>query len=310
MSEAPRNLVMVLGLQQRAGTNFLHDLLALHPCAAAHGGLAEDFTLHHSGHLEAYLRGLWGRWEHDLQRTGGIDPRPALWAELGGVMERFLRAPEPWTRQTPTVGRTWRITKTPSVEHLGHVRLLFPEVPVLLLVREGRAMVESLHQSFGWSYEESMWAWREGARRILAFQRTRPGRVWRVRYEDLVTALEPTLREVFAFLDWPANDYDFDAARALPVKGSSELRAREGRLHWEPRPAGENFQPLQRGADWPEARRQRLHHLAAAELTALGYDPGPPPPRWTKPWHGLLDCLSAFRRGPLRAWRRRWRRLG
>lgn len=305
MSAGPERLVFVLGVQHRCGTNLLHDLLALHPCAAGHGGISEDYAVHHSGHLDAYLRGLWSRWEKDIVKGGGADPRPHLWREFGAALERFLLAPEPFSGQPPVEGKPWRVTKTPSVEHLGNLRKLFPEAPVLLLVRDGRAVAESLHRSFGWSYEEAMWAWREGARRILAFEASQPTGVRRVRFEDLVSEREATLREIFAFLGWPADAYDYAAANSLPVKGSSELRAKEGRLHWEPRDPAE-FKPLHRGAHWPVSRRHRLHHLAAAELRAFGYSPGPKLPAWSRPWHRLRDALTALSRGPVRSLQRRW----
>ena len=73
---------------------------------------------------------------------------------------------------------------------------LFPQARLLILVRDGRSVVESTVKSFGTSYELSMQRWAEAARIILEFQKNnqnKSGNFLIVRYEDLLDNLEKEL---------------------------------------------------------------------------------------------------------------------
>jgi hypothetical protein len=281
----------VLGILQRSGSNHLHDLLRLHPDTAAPVPLWEDHVLHEAERLAAYAAGVRRRWSPDW--GVGEKEEAELLRSLGDGVLGFLRERAPGGRL---------LTRTPSVANLSLFPALFPGAKLVILVRDGRALVESGVRSFGWRYESAMRRWARSARAVLAFEAAQrdAGRHVVVRYEDLVGAREATLRGLLAFLELDAAAYDFERAARLPVRGSSTLRSAPGApVDWQPlaRPAA--FDPLARFADWSPALHERFDWLAGRELRALGY----PASRVTDSrWRRLRNRMLDLR------WRRRARR--
>jgi hypothetical protein len=198
--------------------------------------------------------------------------------------------------------RRYVVTKTPSIKGL-HLLPLFPRTRGIVLVRDGRALVESGMRSFGWAFEAATGRWARAAEAIRAAQ---DGGVpfLLVRYEDLVSDLRAELTRVFDYLGLEAGVYDFVAAENLPVKGSSALRAESGRVDWRPVEKTPDFQPLQRAAGWSAARRSRFEWLAGRQSAYFGYE-GVSPRRWRFAWacwNRLLDLRHklAFLKAPLR----------
>src|SRR5689334_20734414 len=115
--------VFVLGMAQRTGTNFLHDLLCLHPDFVP-SRIFEDYLSCYTDLLVRYAAEVSGRWN----RKWGIDEgtgRDLICGHLGNGLIQFLRsmaeddcsndAGEPMV----AADRARRlITKTPSVSSL------------------------------------------------------------------------------------------------------------------------------------------------------------------------------------------------
>ena len=164
--------------------------------------------------------------------------------------------------------------KTPDTTHVESFRYLFPEQRLLILVRDGRSVVESGVRSFGWDYDEATFRWRRSARRILKFVRENDGVAYRlVRYEDLYLNLEDQLRDILTFVDLDTGVYDFEAAANLPVRGSSDVRGNSGdQVHWKPVAKDEHFNPLRRWQSWSRAQHERFNWIAGDAMIQLGYD--------------------------------------
>ncbi|MFQ5529094.1 MAG: sulfotransferase [Gemmatimonadota bacterium] len=284
--------IFVLGMLQRSGTNFLRDLLVAHPACQGSEVLAEDHLLHHAELLASYSNWVRGHWAHPLFPEETERLQGELLRSIGqGVLE-FVAG---------SVGGPRPVLKTPSVRNLHLFHRLFGNAVVLVLVRDGRAMVESGMRSFGWEFEEATRLWAAAADRITAFEasmrgRTDPSKV--VRYEDLVTDLEAELRTVFSVAGLDPEAYDFAAARRTPVRGSSTYQRDEGDVHWQPVERGADFQPLQRWESWSRARHERFNWLAGDQLRALGYEPREStgaPARW-RAWNRLRDGRWLARR--------------
>jgi hypothetical protein len=198
------------------------------------------------------------------------------------------------------VGKDKRpLLKTPSVNNLERFFELFPDASLLIVIRDGRSVVESGVRSFGWSYEAATRAWVDAAQRVASFQRIYGSSEfkWRiVRYEDLVTGLDRTLLGVLSFLGLDASQYDMPAARALPVVGSSSFRGGERDVHWAPVTKTERFQPLERWQDWSQYRQQRFYWLARDMLQHFDYPV--PESRQSRVW-AIANVLLA---APLAIW--------
>jgi hypothetical protein len=253
--------IFIQGIMQRSGTNYLYDLLLLHP-DCGRSPLYENHFMTHAEHLQNYVLGLTREWGPDW----GWKPDEVFKALGDGLLARLSQG----------VKEPRLVTKTPAVRHLSLFHKLFPAAPMLLLVRDGRAIVESgVHTFKNWTYERAMRRWAAAAKTILEF-RASQGEASSchllVRYEDLFSGSRPELERILAYLGLDLAQYDFDQAQQLPVRGSSAFRGGSESVRWDVRvPRSGGFDPLQRWQHWPRRRHERFNWLAGAYMQQLGY---------------------------------------
>ena len=277
--------IFIHGILPRSGTNFLWDLLLLHPdCARPVEPVREDLFLDHSDHLVAFAAAVRAAWDPSWGGFGGELP-VRLQSALGNGLLSFL-----------TVDRGRRlVAKNPSVCHLERFFDFFPTAHLLVLVRDGRSVTQSCMDTFGWSFERSARAWAAAADEIQRFRAAHARRSdqWQlVRYEDLLDDLENRLRSILQLVDLDAGCYDMEAARSLPVRGSSVFFG-QGRssVNWDPVEKNGTFAPKERWRSWPGHWLDRFEWIAANQLRVFGYETSlPPRRRRTAVKHVLLDA--------------------
>lgn len=260
--------IFILGILPRSGTNFLHRLLCLHPdCQPARPW--EDFLVYQAPLLQAYAHAVAAEWHPETARrlAGLIDDPPAtLLRHLGDGLLGLLADPQPQPRRI--------VSKTPWVRHLDALFTLFPDAQLLILVRDGRAVVESGARSFWWDYRSAMQQWATAAQAILDFQECHGHQAERfrvVRYEDLHLNTEAAMDGILRFLGLAPDAYDFAAALRCPVLGSSDaLRSGAGGLdHAQER--GPHFAPLERWREWGDDKLGAFNVIAGSAMLAFGY---------------------------------------
>jgi len=198
------------------------------------------------------------------------------------------------------------VTKTPRVDNLNHFFTLFPNAYLLILVRDGRSVIESGVKTFKWHREWAIRKWAQGAQTILDFDSKNADSIFKyriVRYEDLWSNLEEELRHILVFLDLDPGKYDFEEARQLPVRGSSTIRDQGDGVHWAPVEKRSDFDPMSRWRHWSRARHERFNWVAGRYLERFGYEPqrwGSTRVLWTV-WNLVLDVRWVVIRmlGPL-----------
>ncbi|HZE03175.1 MAG TPA: sulfotransferase [Pseudonocardiaceae bacterium] len=258
-------ILFLLGITKRSGTNYLFDLLKRHPEIGIRPPLWEDYLLERIGPVAAFaadVTGLWRDW-WDMDEAEA----KRFTRSLGGGIESFL-----------TKGATTRyvLLKTPTAANVQLAPVLFPRSAVVLLVRDGRAVVESARLSFGKTDEEMTRRWAEGGHQILEFMAaagpSSPPRLL-VRYEDLVTDTEGQLRRLFDALALDPEVYNYASANEIPVRGSSVARGGANTVHWEPVARPDGFNPLEHhgSGKWPPERLTAFAAVAGELLSAFGY---------------------------------------
>jgi hypothetical protein len=262
---APRTApIFILGVSPRSGTNFLWDLLCSHPdCAPGREPVRENFFLEHADLLLRFVDQVSARWD---PAWGPIDRAltDGLRASLGSGLIDFL-----------TVDPTRRlVVKTPSVRNIATFFELFPDASLLVLVRDGRSVVQSCMATFGWDFDTAARRWAAAADEVLRFQaeHSRAAAYRLMRYEDLLDDLEGTLTPLLESLRLDVDRFDFAAASALPVRGSSEyFGAGRTTVHWEPVPKDPRFDPRQRWRSWTARQLERFSWIAGTQQVSLGY---------------------------------------
>jgi protein-tyrosine sulfotransferase len=256
--------IFIFGLTPRTGTNYLWDLVRLHPaCAPGREPIREDFFLECADLLGEFVTNVRSRWD---PTWGAVSEHTMaeLYNSLGAALLDFL-----------TVNDDRRlVTKNPSVIGIEQVFTFFPTAHVIVLVRDGRAVVESCVRTFGWDADLAARRWAAAAALALRFMDGRgaddPG-VRMVRYEDLVANTRAQMTQLLSFLNLESADYDLSAAERLPVRGSSVFLGGESQVHWEPIERTREFDPLQRWAHWTAEQHTRFAWLAGRQQVALGY---------------------------------------
>jgi len=278
MDDSP---IFIMGIMPRSGTVWLRQLLLQHPRCAGTSPW-EDWLIPYAHWLKYYVHSVYRHWE----------PRDEVRKEwLYEALGKGLLSV--WDGRT---GSKRLVTKTPSVKNLDLFFKFFPQAYLLVLVRDGRAVVESAVRSFGIDYETGTRQWARAARAILRFRHDSENaadRMLLVRYEDLYSNLEAELRRILEFVHLPVEEYDFGTARSLPVRGSSTVsRPGSTQVHWMPMEKTVEFQPLSRWRHWTRFRHERFNWIAASYLEAFGYKPvriaGP-----RAPWAILNLALDA-----------------
>ena len=293
MNVEPADPVFIAGIMPRSGTNYLWDLLCAHPmCSPAREPIREDFFLMESDHLVAYTHAVRGWWD-ERWGTFSSDLTSDFHRSLGDGLISFL-----WVDRSRRL-----VTKTPSVRHVGRFFTFFPDGRLIILVRDGRSVVQSAMTTFGWEFDRAAREWAAAAEEVRRFQ-TRyqhlADRYLLVRYEDLLDDLEGSLDRVFRFLDLGSESFDFEAARALPVRGSSfYFGPGRSSVHWEPVEKRDDFTPKERWRVWTIAMHERFEWIAGDELRHFGYRSIAPPivgsPDVIR--HHLLDWTWRVRSG-------------
>ena len=262
---APRS-ILVVGLTQRVGTNYLGRLLNTHPDCTKPQTLYEDFLISGLPHLEGFVGTVASKWHEEW---GARQKTPELRRLLGAAVSDFIR------HDARNAGKR-TVLKTPSVKGLEYAAEFLADCDVVVLSRFGPDVVQSAMTSFGWSFESACKRWGEAANYVadLAQQPQQSGRpaFLVVKYEDLVRETEETLRAVFEFVDLDPASFDFDGLGDFPVYGSSTARGGKEKVHWQPVAKPKDFNPLGRSANWSADAFRRFDWLTGGVSRRLGYD--------------------------------------
>lgn len=256
--------IFIRGILPRSGTNFLHDTLLLHPdCAPARAPVWEDHALIGARLLKRYVNEVVRSWHDAAGHRGELEAQ--LSRSLGEGITGFLAG----------TGDRRLVSKTPYVDHIDEFFTFFPRARLIILVRDGRSVVQSSLDTFGGDFETTTRLWAAAADEIARFDQqhcegTFAYRI--VRYEDLYEAPESTLSELLEFCGLDPDRYDFGAVRRLPLRGSSVHRGEGRDVHWHPVQRPPQFDPTARFRDWSPARHRRFEWIAGRQLEHFGYE--------------------------------------
>lgn len=278
--------IFILGARGRSGTHFLYDLLCLHP-DCTHNSISEDYLMTHVDLLIQYADEIYKNWPREWRVQ--ISPRDTLYRCLGEGLISFLHMNVPTSQRefnkiisesanlkppSDLPGKRL-VTKSPYVDkNLNYFFKIFPRAHLLIVIRDGRSVVESLVKSFDCSYEVEFHRWADSIKIILEFEEQVRGgdhKYLIVKYEELFTDTESEIRRIFAFLGLDEDSYDYDRANNLPVRGSSELRAQGKKMHWRPVEKVPDFNPLNRWNHWDRSLHERFNWIAGDYLEKVGY---------------------------------------
>lgn len=299
-------VVYLLGIMPRSGTNFFYDLLLLHPeCTKSFRALSEVYSFVYAHHLNDYVNDLYGKWEglwgwnekwHQTYGQNGERLKEPLLHAIGESLDNFLlqrfEHESIESEENSDVEPTVAVARTPSVEGLNYVNQL-TDAKVVIIVRDGRSVVESGMRSFGWWFEDATHRWLNAARLILDVAENNPQMLY-VRYEDLLNEKKASeLKKIFTFIGVDPDNYDYETE--LAVRGSSSFFDKDKGLNWGKTEKTKDFNPLDRWRNWSNLKKERFYWIAGEELKAFGYEVDSNPGPVVKAYNILADALWPIR---------------
>jgi hypothetical protein len=196
MSQRARAPIFIVGCQ-RSGTTLLRLILDSHPAISC-------------GPETRFLPDLARITTSDWKRISRYGFDRDYW--LGRVAEFFGGFQDDYARAR---GKSRWADKTPMYAlSIGYLDELFPQCQIVHVIRDGRDVVASHRQH--WGYQSALRAvpkWPHYVRTARQAGTVLPSdRYFEVRYEDMVTRSEQTLRTLFSWLgeNWDPSVLDFD----------------------------------------------------------------------------------------------------
>lgn len=260
--------ILVLGVMPRSGTNFVRDLVAMHPDVAADAGRLYEFPLLHAADDAAAFGRDFLRY---FPRNGEVLEKYDLLAMLAGAWFRELQAQAPGKHI---------LLKCPHVHNLTLAPYIFPDAKLILCLRDGRDVVDSTLNTFSRyslarkTFRQLADEWRLGTEAITTFaeggvNETEDALV--VRYEDIVADSQLFVTNMLAHTGLNPEVFPWDRVDQLPVRGSSRSNASDD-ARWQPQSKASDFNPVKRWAAWSKADKARFDKLAGRALELAGYE--------------------------------------
>lgn len=257
--------IFIQGMMPRSGTVFIGQLLRQHPdlFAFPRHWFEVPFLQLTRDIEELQERFLLG-YRHN---RGKVDDHTFL-ALLGAAFIAHLQAATPPGKRM--------LFKVPNVEYLAYFPAMFPQEHLLVLLRDGRDLVDSTRRTWPMlPFAAICRRWSRAATAARRYEARHGGQTdgyWQARYEDAVADPSHFVRQACAHFGLDADRYPFDAIDAIRVRGSSNL-PRDGRIDWHPREKPADFNPTGYWRAWPPRRKATFKRLAGHALIDLGYAP-------------------------------------
>jgi Sulfotransferase family len=158
-----------------------------------------------------------------------------------------------------------------SPEHMFDVPLIlewYPRAKIVWLLRDGRDNALTINRQFHTGFRRSSYFWRVFALLGLRWERRFPGRIFRVRYEDLIAHPAQTLESLCSFIEVPFQKQMLDTSIKTAVIPDHEWRHKKSSLgSLESDKVGEYKRSL------TEAQLWTMMSVMEPILPLLGYPP-------------------------------------
>ena len=260
--------ILVLGVMPRSGTNFVRDLLALHPDIHADPESVYEFPLLHAAEgARAFMTEFFSYFPRNSETLSEWDGLALLAGAWLGHWQSMA-------------GDRHILLKCPHVQNLGLAPYVFPDAKIFLCVRDGRDVIDSTMRTFPRfslkrkTFSQLASEWRLGTEAICTFAEDGPNtnpNIMLVRYEDVVAEPEKSVSSFLAHAGLDPETYPIDRVTMMPVRGSSRSTAANDE-RWQPEAKTADFNPVQRWANWSNAKKTRFARLAGPTLKVAGYD--------------------------------------
>ena len=254
--------VMIHGVSSRSGTVYTGELIGLHPDLFSYPNeMWETPFLELTGDILKLNQKFLKAYRKNAGKLGDSDFLPLFGSSFLAYLQRFA----------PLDKRV--LLKRPKMDYLPHFFKMFPFENLLLLIRDGRDVVDSTVRSWAkTNFPKACTRWNNGARMILSFYRENHNKdgIYYTKYEELFQNPEKFVRDACRCFNLDEHKYPFDKINSIPLKGSS-FNKKNGKVSWEATDKGKNFKPIGRWKNWSSKEKEIFKSIAGQSLLEAGY---------------------------------------
>jgi protein-tyrosine sulfotransferase len=256
-------VLFIHGIMPRSGTVYVGELLRLCPDLRAYPyEMWELPFLQQTNRILGLQRQFFAGYDHNAGKIGDHD----FLTLFGASLIAYLH--------TATEREKRALVKVPNAEYLMHFDTMFPYEHLLLLLRDGRDVVDSTLRTWP---QLRFWMvclrWRRAANLVLAFHRQRQERkqgYWLARFEDAIADPARFVRTACQRFALDPDRFPFAAVGNVPLIGSSATAA-GATVSWEHSARPADFTPVGRWQRWNVSRKWLFKRIAGQALIDLGY---------------------------------------
>lgn len=255
--------IIIHGVMPRSGTVYLGEVLSLHPNLDAYpNNIWEIPLLLTTGDLIKVQKKFFKEGSAYNSKIGEND----LLALFGSSFIGYLYSLAPIGKQI--------LLKVPNVQYLNYFFTLFPHEYLLLVIRDGRDVVNSTIKTWPErDFSDVCKLWNDSMKMILSFRNqcsNKMNRCWIAKYEDCV--LDPVffVKNACKRLQLDENKYPFRKIKKIFVHGSSSLKS-DGQVTWNGIIKPNNFNPIGHWQKWSAGKKKIFKRIAGRTLIDSGY---------------------------------------
>lgn len=255
--------IYIIGQTERTGTNFLFKLLLEHEDIIKSNHPGEDRLLMEISKLNEYINLTSSKWS---EKWKGMNKDKYSSLLLNTMTDSLLNYLTPLNSTNKYI-----ITKSPSTIGISYFLKFFPQFKPIILIRDGRNVVESLVQSFNYTYSQAMYQWAESGERILQELSKNEKHYLVLRYESLYSNPAVEINKILSFVNLSNNRYDFDKINEIPVIGSSQSTLEKGKVDWDVVINKNKFNPNERYKNWNFITRMKYNRICSKVAKKFNY---------------------------------------
>lgn len=255
--------IIMHGIMPRSGTVYVGNLLRLHPdlYSSYPNELWEVPFLQLSHNIVEVQKRFLSAYEPNEGKLGEND----FLLLFGSSFIAYLYSFVPQQQRM--------LVKVPSVQYLHYFFTAFPFEHLLVLVRDGRDVVNSTLKTWPrLGFSNACRRWNRSAKMVLKFHAYYASKenYWLVRFEDVMREPASFVKEACKRVGLNEKRFPYEKIDTIPVRGSSALRSQE-KVSWDAMQKPKDFNPVGRWQQWPTRKKRIFKRIAGQSLLDLGY---------------------------------------
>ena len=255
--------IIIHGVMPRSGTVYTGEILRLHPELGAYpNDVWEVPFLELTGDLMEVQEHFFQAYKQNRGKIGNNDFLPLFGASLIAHLYSYL--PE---------GKRM-LLKIPDVQYLNFFNVVFPYENIILLMRDGRDVVNSTVRTWPErKFSDVCRLWDYSARMILKYNKDNTditNRYLSVKYEDVVRDPECFAINVCKHFMLDDKIYPYGRIQDISVRGSSTIK-NEGKVTWKAVEKPNNFSSVGCWQNWSIKQKKIFKKIAGQTLIESGY---------------------------------------